>query len=116
MAGREAPDSVMVGLLPNLTSGLLVLLINGKPIPIDPASARILAESLTRLANHIEYEQHLMATMRAMSADVPPDEQLDGDEIAAVVAAVRVRIFGEHGKALKTYINGVPAGRKVRTG
>lgn len=115
MAGRDVPDSVMVGLMPDLATGLLVLLVNGAPIPIDSKSARIIAESLTRLAAHVEYEQHLMAQMRTMNTEVPPDEQLDGDEIAAVIAAVRVRIFGEHGTALKTYINGVPA-RKVRTG
>lgn len=116
MAGRDVPDSVMVGLLPDLTSGLLVLLINGAPIPIDPRSARIIAESLTRLAAHVEYEQHLMAQMRTMNTDVSVDEQLDGDEIASVITAVRARVFGEHGKALKTYVNGVPAGRKVQTG
>lgn len=115
MAGRDVPDSVMVGLLPDLTTGLLVLLVNGAPIPIDPRSARIIAESLTRLANHVEYEQHLMAQMRAMNSDAPADERLTTDEIEAVIGAVRLRMFGRDGKPQKTYINGVSS-RKVRTG
>lgn len=114
MASKETAVLVAVALGPDLDIPQLLLLINGTPIPITPATARILAESLSRCAAQVEYEQQLIAQMRAMSTEVPTDEQLQGDEIAAVIGAVRTRIFSERGKIQTVYV-GSP-GRKVHTG
>ena len=94
MKGRKAPDKTMgvavaVALPKDPARGCMVLLVGDYEIPVLPSTARLLAGSLLRCAEQIEYELQLLALLTS------GEDPLEPEGVKGMIHALRDRIQGE---------------------